>query len=123
MLQAVWTISKNYSKYDFIFDSEFIHSLLNVLFEPQVSFEVSADLTDELLVSERKRHQAYLMVDRGTILGSPEAITNLPKQQLSRLKRIFSSFFSNFFRAMFGCMISPHPDHRRSYVVELKNYH
>lgn len=47
------------------------------------------------------------MVDRGTILGSPEAITNLPKQQLSRFKRIFISLFSNIYRAFFGCMIGP----------------
>lgn len=69
----------------------------------QVSFDVAADLTDDVLLAERKRHQAYLMVDRGTILGSPEAITNLPKQQLSRLRKFLVSVLVHICRVLFCC--------------------
>lgn len=45
------------------------------------------------------------MVDRGTILGVPDAITNLPKQQLSRFKRFLNSIFMRYFFDVYRLMI------------------
>lgn len=71
----------------------------------QVSFNVTTELTEEMLAAERKRHQAYLMVDRGTILGVPDAITNLPKQQLSRFRKFFKSIFRRYFLKLYRRLI------------------
>ena len=48
------------------------------------------------MAAERKRHQAYLMVDRGTILGVPDALTNLPKQRLSRFRKLIHFVFMKY---------------------------
>jgi hypothetical protein len=49
-----------------------------------VSFKVAASLNDMVMETHRRRHLAYLMADRGTLVGNPEAVPNLPKQHLSR---------------------------------------
>jgi hypothetical protein len=72
----------------------------------QVSFKVAASLNDMVMETHRRRHLAYLMADRGTLVGNPEAVPNLPKQHLSRSG--FLSRFWDFFVAMFnvfqGCV-------------------
>lgn len=37
-----------------------------------------------MIETYRRRHLAYLMADQGTLVGNPEAISNLPKQHLVR---------------------------------------
>ncbi|XP_069671579.1 small G protein signaling modulator 3 homolog isoform X1 [Periplaneta americana] len=49
-----------------------------------VSFKVAASLNDMVMETHRRRHLAYLMADRGALVGNPEAAPNLPKQHLSR---------------------------------------
>lgn len=50
----------------------------------EVSLEVSATLADSLIETHRRRHLAYLMADQGGLVGNPDAVPNLPKQQLNR---------------------------------------
>ncbi|KAJ9578239.1 hypothetical protein L9F63_005538, partial [Diploptera punctata] len=49
-----------------------------------VSFRVAASLNDMVMETHRRRHLAYLMADRGALVGNPDAAPNLPKQHLSR---------------------------------------
>ncbi|XP_021918012.1 small G protein signaling modulator 3 homolog isoform X2 [Zootermopsis nevadensis] len=49
-----------------------------------ISFMVAASLSDMVMETHRRRHLAYLMADRGALVGNPEAARNLPKQHLSR---------------------------------------
>ena len=51
-----------------------------------VAYSLAGSLTDITLDSYRRRHLAYLMADRGTLVGNPESAANLPKQHLSRRK-------------------------------------
>lgn len=37
-----------------------------------------------MVETHRRRHLAYLMADQGGLVGNPEAVANLPKQQLVR---------------------------------------
>lgn len=37
-----------------------------------------------MVETHRRRHLAYLMADQGGLVGNPEAVANLPKQQLAR---------------------------------------
>jgi hypothetical protein len=66
---------------------------------------VAASLNDMMMETHRRRHLAYLMADRGTLVGNPEAVPNLPKQHLSRSG--FLCRFCDFFLAVFdvfqGC--------------------
>lgn len=52
---------------------------------------MAASLNDMVMETHRRRQLAYLMADRGTLVGNPEAVPNLPKQHLSR-----SGFFTRF---------------------------
>jgi len=67
---------------------------------------VAASLNDMVMETHRRRHLAYLMADRGTLVGNPEAVPNLPKQHLSRSG--FLSRFWDFFMAVLdvfqGCV-------------------
>lgn len=49
-----------------------------------VAYSLAGSLNDVTLDSYRRRHLAYLMADRGTLVGNPESVANLPKQHLSR---------------------------------------
>ncbi|KAK7793285.1 hypothetical protein R5R35_004989 [Gryllus longicercus] len=49
-----------------------------------VSFNIASSLNDMVIETHRRRHLAYLMADQGTLVGNPEATSNLPKQHLSR---------------------------------------
>lgn len=50
----------------------------------EVSFKVAGSLNDVVVETHRRRHLAYLMADRGALVGNPESVSNLPKQHLSR---------------------------------------
>ncbi|RZF38283.1 hypothetical protein LSTR_LSTR009006 [Laodelphax striatellus] len=50
----------------------------------KVSWEVSAQLTDIVLETHRRRHLAYLMADEGCLVGDPDTARHLPKQHLTR---------------------------------------
>jgi hypothetical protein len=49
-----------------------------------VAYSLAGSFSDVTLDSYRRRHLAYLMSDRGTLVGNPESAANLPKQHLSR---------------------------------------
>lgn len=49
-----------------------------------VAAEVGGSLSNTVIETHRRRHLAYLMVDQGGLVGNPEAMSNLPKQQLVR---------------------------------------
>lgn len=49
-----------------------------------VAAEVGGSLSTTVIETHRRRHLAYLMVDQGGLVGNPEAMPNLPKQQLVR---------------------------------------
>lgn len=51
-----------------------------------VAYSLAGSFSDVTLDSYRRRHLAYLMSDRGTLVGNPESAANLPKQHLSRRK-------------------------------------
>ena len=50
-----------------------------------LAYSLAGSFSDVTLDSYRRRHLAYLMSDRGTLVGNPESAANLPKQHLSRL--------------------------------------
>lgn len=52
-----------------------------------VAYSLAGSFSDVTLDSYRRRHLAYLMSDRGTLVGNPESAANLPKQHLSRYTR------------------------------------
>jgi hypothetical protein len=67
---------------------------------------VAASLNDMVMETHRRRHLAYLMADRGTLMGNPEAVPNLPKQHLSRsgfLYRFWDLFLA-VFHVFQGCV-------------------
>ena len=49
-----------------------------------MAYSLAGSFSDVTLDSYRRRHLAYLMSDRGTLVGNPESAANLPKQHLSR---------------------------------------
>lgn len=49
-----------------------------------IAYSLAGSFNDVTLDSYRRRHLAYLMSDRGTLVGNPESAANLPKQHLSR---------------------------------------
>lgn len=49
-----------------------------------VAAEVGGSLSNTVIETHRRRHLAYLMVDQGGLVGNPESLPNLPKQQLVR---------------------------------------
>lgn len=51
-----------------------------------LAYSLAGSFSDVTLDSYRRRHLAYLMSDRGTLVGNPESAANLPKQHLSRRK-------------------------------------
>lgn len=50
----------------------------------RVAMEVGGSLSTTVIETHRRRHLAYLMTDQGALVGNPETIPNLPKQQLVR---------------------------------------
>lgn len=46
--------------------------------------EVGGSLSQTVIETNRRRHLAYLMADQGALVGNPEIVPNLPKQQLAR---------------------------------------
>lgn len=55
---------------------------VDALFE--ISFNVGGSLSQTVIDTHRRRHLAYLMADQGGLVGNPDAVPNLPKQQLVR---------------------------------------
>ncbi|XP_055849031.1 small G protein signaling modulator 3 homolog isoform X2 [Episyrphus balteatus] len=64
------------------------------------ALEVGGSLSQTVIDTHRRRHLAYLMADQGGLVGNPEAVPNLPKQQLARrqVKRTKSMFQTLLFR-------------------------
>lgn len=56
-----------------------------------VAAEVGGSLSNTVIETHRRRHLAYLMVDQGGLVGNPEAMPNLPKQQLVRRRQMKKS--------------------------------
>lgn len=65
----------------------------------QVSMEIGGSLSQMVIDTHRKRHLAYLMVDQNYLVGNPDSLPNLPKQQLAKRqvkknKSMIQSFLS-----------------------------
>lgn len=52
----------------------------------KISLELCKTLTQNTISTHRRRHLAYLMADRGGLVGNPDIVPNLPKQHLNKYK-------------------------------------
>lgn len=46
--------------------------------------EVGGSLSNTVIETHRRRHLSYLLIEQGGLVGNPESLPNLPKQQLAR---------------------------------------
>lgn len=65
----------------------------------KISQEVGGSLSKTVIETHRRRHLAYLTASSGGLIGNPELVPNLPKQQLARrqVKKSKSMFQLLFF--------------------------
>lgn len=65
----------------------------------KIAQEVGGSLSKTVIETHRRRHLAYLTASSGGLIGNPEIVPNLPKQQLARrqVKKSKSMFQMLFF--------------------------